>query len=377
LLAVALVVALLVLVNALYVAAEFATVSARRTRINQMAAEGNRLARKLLPVIRNSQALDRYVAACQIGITASSLLLGAYGQNILADRLATLLTGIGNLAVPAAHSLAVTSMLLLLTGIQMVLGELIPKSIAIQYPERLALATVLPMRWSLRLFQPLIWLLNGSGNLLLRALRINVSETHTGAHSPEEIELLAADSQEGGLLTPDARHMLRNALRLRDLTARQIMTPRSRIVAAPENISVSDLLPICSQTGFSRIPIYRDNMDQIIGFVHIKDLLRSRVRGYDTTAEILRTATYISVTMPVIDIWEKLASQRQYIALVSDTHNCIAGLITYEDLIEQVFGELQDEFDTDTGTPDNDRIGHTGLVQTVSDPEHFYRKHHG
>ena len=347
--AVALIVTLLVLFNALYVAAEFAAVSARRTRISQMAAAGNRLARQLLPVLRDSQALDRYVATCQVGITATSLLLGAYGQNVLAGQFTPLLAEIGRLAVPAAHSLAVTIMLLLLTGLQMVIGELLPKSLAIQHPEKLALATVLPMRWSLRLFQPLIWLLNGSGNLVLKALRINVDERHGGAHTPAEIELLAADSQEGGLLAPGSRHMLHNSLRLRDLTARFIMTPRTQIVAAPATSSVSDLLTLCSQTGFSRIPIYRKYIGRIIGFVHIKDLLRTSTHGQDTISDILRTATFIRDTMPVADIWEMLAAQRQYIALVRDEHGSTAGLITYEDLIEQIFGELQDEFDTETG----------------------------
>ncbi len=356
------------MVNALYVAAEFATVSARRTRINQMAASGHRLARQLLPVLRDSQALDRYVAACQVGITATSLLLGAYGQNVLADRLVPLLIGMGQLAAPTAHSLAITSMLLLLTGLQMVIGELLPKSIAIQHPERVALATLLPMRWSLRLFQPLIWVLNGSGNLLLRALHFNVQERHADAHTPAEIELLAADSQEGGLLSPGSRHMLHNALRLRDLSARQIMTTRTQIVAAPDTSTVSDLLPVCSQTGFSRLPIYRDNINKIIGFVHIKDLLRSSVGGNDTTSDILRTVTFIPETMSVATIWETLAAQRQHIALVCDEHGGTTGLITYEDLIEQVFGELQDEFDAETANTANPWTNHTQIVGTEHNP---------
>ena len=142
---IATIVTVLVLINALYVAAEFATVSARRTRITQMADSGNRLAKQLLPIVSNSHALDRYVAACQVGSTATSLLLGAYGQNVLASQLTPILSRMGGLAIPAAHSIAVTSMLLLLTSLQMIIGELLPKSIAIQHPERLALATVLPL----------------------------------------------------------------------------------------------------------------------------------------------------------------------------------------------------------------------------------------
>ena len=355
---IATIVTVLVLINALYVAAEFATVSARRTRITQMADSGNRLAKQLLPIVSNSHALARYVAACQVGITATSLLLGAYGQNVLASQLTPILSRMGGLAIPAAHSIAVTSMLLLLTSLQMIIGELLPKSIAIQHPERLALATVLPMQWSLRLFQPLIWLFNGSGNLLLRILRINIREQHSGAHTPEEIELLAADSQAGGLLIPGARHMLRNSLRLRDLNAGAIMTPREIIVATSSTSSVSSVLRICLQTGFSRIPIFQDNLSRIVGFVHIKDLLRSRVDGTNNTSGILRTVTFIPETMNVAAIWERITAQNQHITIVQDVGGNTVGLITYEDLLEQVFGELQDEFDTTTGNVSNHQTEH-------------------
>ena len=149
------------------------------------------------------------------------------------------------------------------------------------------------------------------GNLLLRILRINIREQHSGAHTPEEIELLAADSQAGGLLTPGARHMLRNSLRLRDLNAGAIMTPREIIVATSSTSSVSSVLRICLQTGFSRIPIFQDNVSRIVGFVHIKDLLRSRVDGTNNTSGILRTVTFIPETMNVAAIWERITAQNQ------------------------------------------------------------------
>jgi len=339
---------LLVLFNALYVAAEFATVSARRTRINQIAQDGNVLARQLLPIINDINRLDSYVAACQVGITATSLLLGAYGQNVLAVRIEPLLYKLGSLAGPTAHSLSITATLIVLTGLQMILGELLPKSIAIQYPEKVSLATLLPMRWSLRIFQPLIWIFNGSGKLLLKTLGLDTDNRHSTAHTLPEIQLLAADSKDAGILTSGAYLMLRNTLRLRNLTAKHIMTPRKLLMTAPDTMPTSKLLPICTESGFSRIPIYSENIDNIIGFVHIKDLLRMYWQGHEDITTILRKIIFINETLPAADIWKTLSAKRQYISIVLDMNEHITGIITYEDLIEEVFGELQDEFDIGT-----------------------------
>ena len=339
---------LLVLFNALYVAAEFATVSARRTRINQIAQDGNVLARQLLPIINDINRLDSYVAACQVGITATSLLLGAYGQNVLAVRIEPLLYKLGSFAGPTAHSLSITTTLIVLTGLQMILGELLPKSIAIQYPEKVSLATLLPMRWSLRIFQPLIWIFNGSGKLLLKTLGLDTDNRHSTAHTLPEIQLLAADSKDAGILTSGAYLMLRNTLRLRNLTAKHIMTPRKLLMTAPDTMPTSKLLPICTESDFSRIPIYSENIDNIIGFVHIKDLLRMYWQGHEDITTILRKIIFINETLPAADIWKTLSAKRQYISIVLDMNEHITGIITYEDLIEEVFGELQDEFDIGT-----------------------------
>ncbi|MCB0227165.1 MAG: DUF21 domain-containing protein, partial [Anaerolineae bacterium] len=211
---------LMIAANALYVAAEFATVSARKSRLNQMAVSGNRLAKMLLPVVEDKDALDHYVAACQVGITLSSLVLGAYGQNVIAVALAPLLAEWGFFGDVVAFSVATTLVLIVLTTLQVMLGELLPKSIALQNPERLALLTVVPLRWSQLLFRPLIWLLNGSGNLILKVFNIDFHEGEESVHSPEEIELLVSESHEGGVLDVQEQQLLRNALHLRQLIAR-------------------------------------------------------------------------------------------------------------------------------------------------------------
>lgn len=354
---------LLIFFNALYVAAEFSTVSSRRTRVSQMAGSGNRLAGLLRPILDSSESLDRYVAACQLGITASSLVLGAYGQNVLAyylvspiGRLLQWLTPwtdalhltSGGVTEALATTIATTGVLLFLTLLQVILGELFPKSVAIQYPERVALATVVPVRWSMLLFRPFIWLFNGSGNLILRLLGVDLHPSHARAHSPEEIEILVSESHEGGLLDDEERQLLRNAFRFRDLTARQVMVHRTRIVAAPVNSGVVELMELALDAGHTRIPIYQDTIDTIIGFVHVKDLFRLYVNGNENLAEIMRDVMHVPETLPAVEVWEDLGNRRQYMAVVFDEYGGTAGLITFEDLIEEIFGELQDEFDDES-----------------------------
>ncbi len=215
-----LVIALLLLANAFYVAAEFGSVGVRRSRVRRLSEDGHVLARRLLPHVQNPADLDRYVAVSQVGITLSSLVLGAVGQGFAAVALAPLLVALAGLDAHTAASTAAFAVLFVLTATQVVLAELIPKSIALQFPTEVALATVLPMRWSLVAFKPFIVLLNGSATGLLRLLGIHLSG-HRHLHSPDEIALLFAESRDGGLLEPDEQQRLHKALRLSRSTARE------------------------------------------------------------------------------------------------------------------------------------------------------------
>lgn len=353
-------VTLMVFFNAFYVAAEFATVSARRTKISQLAGQGNRLARALLPFIDDNKSLDRYVAGCQIGITISSLVLGAYGQGAIARTLVVPIAALLNqwpsvlgflggdsttATLVLANTISVTLVLLTITTLQVVFGELFPKSVAIQYPERIAMSVVWPMKISLKIFMPLIWLFNGSGVLILRLLGHSPEEKPANVHSAEEIELLVSESHEGGLLDDVERQMLRNAFRMRELTAKQVMLHRTKLIAAPASSTVLQVLNLAIAEGFSRIPIYSKSIDDIIGFVHVKDLFRLHVQDEKTLHSIVREVVYVPETMPVGNVWEKLNTRRKYLAVVFDEFGGTAGLITFEDLIEEIFGELQDEFD--------------------------------
>ncbi len=336
---------LIILFNSLYVGAEFAAVSARKTRVAQMAESGNWLAKMFLPVVSSSQKLDQYIAGCQLGITITSLALGAYGQRTVAHYVSPFLADLGNMAEPAAFSISATVILIIFTISQVILAELLPKSIAIQYPEKVALVTALPMRWTLSLLRPFIWFFNGSGDLILRLMGVSRSESDAQVHTPGEIELLVSDSHEGGLIDDKKQQMLRNALRLRELTARQVMVPRTKMVAAAINDSPAKVLTTSIQSGFTRIPIYKESIDNIIGFIHIKELFPLYLQEEKGLQEILREVIYVPETMPVPDLWQTLNLHRQYMAIVFDEYGGTDGMVTFEDLLEEIFGELEDEFD--------------------------------
>jgi CBS domain containing-hemolysin-like protein len=342
----------LVLVNALYVAAEFATLSARRSRLVQLSEDGNRMARMLLPVIESPARLDTYIAACQIGITASSLVLGFYAQSALSGAVAPWFERLGNLAPAAAASLSATVVLLALTVLQVVMGELVPKNIGIQYPERLALATAAPMRWSMALFRPLIWLFNGSGQIVLRLLGIRPTAEHFHVHSPEEIAILVEESGMAGVLDVQERRLIGNTLWMRRTTVRQLMVPRTRVLAAPIERPCEELFDLLASSSFSRLPLYESSIDNILGVVHLKDLLclRQQTKLHPEAPptdmrQVMSPAFFVPGTMTAGEAFALLQRKRYQVAIVLDEYGGTAGMVTLEDLIEEIFGEVQDEFD--------------------------------
>jgi len=335
----------LILINAVYVGAEFAAVGVRRSRIRQLADDGHRLAAWLLPLVESPAALDRYIAACQIGITLSSLLLGAYAQRTLAVWLTPLLAEWGGLQHVAAQSTSAAIVLLLLTVAQVTLAELVPKSLALQYPTQSALYTLLPMVPSLWLYRPFITWLNGSGVLLLRLLG-SPSQTHRHIHSPDEIELLIAESRDGGLLEPDEHRRLQRALRLNLRTAKQLMVSRRRISALDIDTPLDQVTIAVAQSPYSRLPVYRGSIDNVVGMLHTKDLVRWRVSGgHDVTlASLLRPIASVHESVTADRVLRELREQRSHQALVVDEFGGTAGLLTLEDVLSELLGEVGDEF---------------------------------
>jgi putative hemolysin len=343
-----LVVGALILVNALYVAAEFAAVGVRHSRLQQLAADGNRLAAWLLPLIESPAALDRYIAACQIGITLSSLVLGAYAQATFAVWLTPLFVQLGGLQTLAAQSVSAAGVLLVLTVAQVIFAELVPKSLALQYPTRAALYTLLPMLASLWVYRPFITWLNGTGLLLLRLLG-SPSPTHRHIHSPEEIELLIAESRDGGLLEPDEHRRLQRALRLNLRQAKQLMVPRRQVAAIDIDTPLEQATALVAQSPFSRLPVYRGSIDNIIGMLHTKDLVRWRVSGPPdaTLATLLQPIASVHESVAVDRVLRQLRERRSHQALVVDEFGGTAGLLTLEDVLSELLGDIGDEFKGD------------------------------
>ena len=343
-----LVITLLILLNALYVAAEFSVVSARKAKLSMLAEDGNRVARTILNLVEDHEKLDIYVATCQLGITVTSLLLGFYGQSQLSELVSPLLQSWGNLSALAAGSLSATVILLALTGLQVLLGELVPKNIGIQYPERLALLTAAPMRWSIVLFRPLIWFFNGSGQVIMRLMGREIIAEHAHIHAPDEIVMLVEESSRAGVLRKEERRLLKNTLQLRDSKVREVMIPRPHMLASPDNLDCDQLFRILVESPHSRLPIYRGSIDNIVGVVHLKDLLCLSGEDRRNVSQIIKPVPFIPETTPVKTVFSLLQRRHLQVAIVLDEFGGTAGMVTLEDLIEEIFGELQDEFDTYT-----------------------------
>ena len=339
------VITLLILLTGLYVAAEFAAVGARRSRLRRLAEDGNALAGRLLPVVEDARELDRYIAVSQIGITLSSLILGAYGQAVIAPHVAPLLAKSALIDPEIVDWAAAVVVLLVLTTLSMIVGELVPKSLALRDPTQVALWTVLPMQWSLRVFAWSIAVLNGSALLLLRALRVP-STGHRHVHSPEEIELLIAESRDGGLLEPQEQVRLHRALRLGLRTARQLMVPRERLAAIEASTVFDEVGRVVAASPYSRLPVYRGTLDNILGILHTKDIVMDYVAGgrRESILPLLRPIVRVPDTMAADRLLAFLRERRSHQALVVDTGSRVVGLITLEDVVAELLGGVADEF---------------------------------
>ena len=335
----------LILVNAVYVAAEFAAVSVRRARIQQMAADGHTLASWLLPVLESPAALDRYIAACQIGITLSSLVLGAYAQSTFAVWLTPYFASLGSMQTVAAQSTATAVVLLLLTVCQVIFAELVPKSLALQHPTYTALYTLFAMIPSQWIYRPFIKWLNGTGLVLLRLVGAS-PQGHRHIHSPEEIELLIAESRDGGLLEPDEHRRLQRALRLNLRQAKQLMVPRTKIQALNIDTPLNEVITIVAQSPYSRLPVYRDSLDNIVGMVHTKDLVRWLVSdgSNGSLTSLIRPIASVHESVTADRILRQLRDRRSHQALVVDEFGGTAGLLTLEDVLAELVGDVGDEF---------------------------------
>jgi CBS domain containing-hemolysin-like protein len=358
------VVVLLVLANGFFVAAEFALVAARRTRIEALVAQGNRRARLAEQAIRH---LDRYISGTQLGITLASLALGWVGESTVT---AVLVQGFSQLPEPfriiAAHGVAITISFAIITFLHIVLGELAPKSLALLFPEDVSVWTAGPLIAFSRLLKPFIVFLNGSANLLLRLLGLKPPSEAERVHRPEEIEMLLTQSFAHGLMAREPVEMIRGVFDLTETTAAEVMTPRTEIVALPASASVEEAAALILEVGHSRIPVYQDSLDHIVGVLLDRDVWKAQLTGEQRLADLIRPLSYVPDSKPIGGLLREMQRQRSHIAVVVDEFGGTAGIVTLEDLVEEVVGEIHDEDELEPPEIQETGAGEVVLSGTVA-----------
>ena len=336
---------LLVFANAFFVAAEFALVGARRTRIESLAEEGNTRARLARIAIRN---LDHYISGTQLGITLASLGLGWVGESTLA---AIIIQAFDGLPAPwdviATHTVAGVIAFALITFLHIVLGELAPKSLALLFPETTSLWTAGPLIGFSKIFSPFIAILNGSANLLLRMVGLRPPTEVERVHRPEEIEMLVTQMYEQGALAEEPVEMIRGVFDLSETTAGEVMTPRTEIVAVPIDASVDQTAEIILEAGHSRIPVYEGSLDRIVGVVLARDVWRAQRDGQESITGLIRPLPYVPDSKDIEGLLREMQEQRVHMAVVVDEFGGTAGIVTLEDLVEEIVGEIRDEYEVE------------------------------
>jgi CBS domain containing-hemolysin-like protein len=335
------IITLLILANALFVAAEFAIVGASRTQIEHDAAEGSRLARRVARILESPALQDRYIATTQIGISVASLGLGMYGENVLAGWIEQRLLPFEQYRWFAAHTIASVVAVAILTYFHIVLGEVVPKALALQ-ASRHTVLYVSPVITALQVaISPLVSVLNAAGNGLLALLGVkrqgNAGERY---HTTEELQLIIRESHEGGLLRGESGRILRELFEFGNLTAGEVMVPRVRLVGIPAGTDLDELRQIIRNNPHTRYPIYSGDFDHIVGSVHIKVLLRHLVANRPVTSRDARPLPYVPSTAPLDQLLAAMRRNRAHMAVVMDEHGGTAGIVTIGDLFEEVVGDI-------------------------------------
>lgn len=340
----AVLVSVLVGVNAFFVAAEYALVRVRRTQMEALAAQGSSAA---LGVLHGLQHLSRYIAGVQVGITLAGLASGLFGEPALAQLIApvgTVLFPTAWLGPEVSQALSTGLTLLVITYLLVVLGELVPKAITLQYPDRVALLIARPIRLVIGVFTPIIWSMNILGNRLLCLLRLPPPEEDQGTYSVEELQLLIVQSHQAGILEDIERRVMQRGAQFGDVRVADVMIARLDMVAVDLTQPVTTVLDQVAQTIHTRLPAYEGNRDQPVGILHLQDLFKAlrQPQPIQDLRPLIRPPLFIPETMPLDELLHTFQQHHTQMALVIDEHGLLAGLITLEDVVEEVFGEMHD-----------------------------------
>ena len=330
----------LVLLNGLFVAAEFSFVKVRPTRLAQLVDEGNRMAKTAQCCIKN---IDAYLSVCQLGITISSLGLGWLGEPVVARLLEPLMHLVGITSPTATHTISFVIAFSLVTFMHVVFGELVPKSLAIQRAEAVTLWLAMPMRVAYFLFYPGIVVFNGTANRILRLVGVRPASEHEESHSEEELQMLVSESYRGGHLDKEEWRLLQNVFDFEDKVVRDVMVPRPEVVYLDLGKTLDENIETARLSGHTRFPLCDGDRDNVLGLIHIKDLFRLD----DGTGlnELRRSIMPVPEGMPLDQLMHQFQQKHQHMALVVDEYGGTAGIITMENILEELVGEIQDEFD--------------------------------
>jgi CBS domain containing-hemolysin-like protein len=338
-----LIIVALILLNGVFVAAEFAIVGAPRAAIDRRAADGNRLARAVQRVLDEPREQDRYIATAQLGITVASLGLGMYGEHVLAD---ALYGAFGRTTLPAwlvSHGVASTIAVAILTYFHIVIGEMVPKSVALQRAEQMALWITPPMLWTRNALFPFVVALNALGNLVLKMAGVNRQAQNADQYyTSEELQLVVQESEDLGAIRAESGQMLQELFEFGDLTAGEAMVPRVRVVGIELGTTPERIRQLLSRTPHTRFPIYERDLDHILGMVHIKDLLRVLLNQEAIGRAHARPLPLVPETAPLDSVLSTMRRERTQMVIVIDEHGGTAGVVTLQDLFEEVVGEIDE-----------------------------------
>jgi CBS domain containing-hemolysin-like protein len=338
------IVLLLVFMNGFFVATEFAMVKVRKSRIETLALEGNKNAKHALTVVKD---LNSYLSACQLGITLASLGLGWIGEPAIADLLEPIFN-LFNISESLVHSISFILGFAIITGFHIVLGELAPKTLAIISSEKISLYTALPLILFYKLTFPIMWAFNHSTNLILKIFGISQVNEHEEAHTDEEIKLLVEESYKHGLIDKTELTFVDNIFDFSETTVKDIMIPRTDMACVFIEDSFEDIIKYTLDEQLTRYPICRESKDNVFGFVHIKELYKMKIEGTNQNIEdIIREIKFVPESLSISELLKLFKKEKMQMAIVIDEYGGTFGLVTIEDILEEIVGEIQDEFDED------------------------------
>jgi CBS domain containing-hemolysin-like protein len=344
------IIGLLILLNGLYVASEFAIIGLRPTQMEQMAGEGDAKAQQVLDIVESRPAQNQYIATAQLGITLASLGLAMYGEPSISHFIEPYLIAWFGISESTANTIGYVLVLALLTYLHVVIGEMVPKSLALMDASNMAKRLIRPMRISEKLLYIPVLILNKIGDGLLKLFRIPPAHGQARLLAPEELELIVSESAEGGLILEEEEVMIRNIFDFSDRTVGQVMTPRPKVQVIPLDIPHDELLALVTASSHSRFPVFAGDHDHIVGILHLKDLIRQSIKpGAKLDLRlILRAAPAVPEDQLIETLLAAFKKQKLHMAVVLDEFGGLSGVVTLEDLVEEVVGEVRDEFDLET-----------------------------